>query len=89
MELLPRPSLETEPQRLHCNEMINATFSDHNPLESQPQMKREREGEYAWYLQGNEVAKGPSVFEGEMVRRYNIVWSSASTPRWVGNKGSG
>jgi hypothetical protein len=87
MQLVRRPSLETEHQRLHCDEMINDTASDHGPLDSRPQSKKE--GEYAWYLQGNEVAKGLSVFDGEMVRRYNIVWSSASTPRWVGNEGSG
>jgi hypothetical protein len=73
MQLVRRPFLETEHQRLHCDEMINATASDHGPLD----------------LQGNEVAKGLSVFDGEMVRRYNILWSSASTPRWVGNEGSG
>jgi hypothetical protein len=87
MQLVRRPSPEKEHHRLHCEEMINATASNHGPLNLRPQSKKE--GEYAWYLQGNEVAKGPSVFDGEMVRRYKIVWSSASTPRWVGNEGSG
>jgi hypothetical protein len=87
MQLVRRPSLEVEHHRLHCDETINATASDHGPLDSRSQSKKE--GEYAWYLQGNEVAKGPSVFDGEMVRRYNVVWSSALTPRWVGNEGSG
>jgi hypothetical protein len=30
MQLVPRTSLATEPQRLHCDEMINATASDHD-----------------------------------------------------------
>jgi hypothetical protein len=87
MQLVPRTSLATEPQRLHCDEMINATASDHDA--KKPRSQNKKEGEHAWFLQGNEVARGLSVFDGEMVRRYNVVWSSASTPRWVGNGGSG
>jgi hypothetical protein len=87
-QLQSRPSLETEPQRIHCAEMINIPPSEQNCAKHvRPQC--EKEGQYAWYLQGNEVARGVSVFSGEMVRRYTIIWGNGSNPRWQGNEGSG
>jgi hypothetical protein len=77
-----------EPQRLHCSEMINVVDSEHE-IPRNFLSQSTKEGEYAWYLQSNEVARGTSVFSGEMVRRYTIVWGSKSNPRWVGNGGTG
>jgi hypothetical protein len=71
VQLVPRPSSETELQRLHCPEM-NIT-----------------DGNDAWYLQGNEVARATSVFDGEMIRRYRVVWGCKAHPAWVGNEGTG
>lgn len=47
------------------------------------------EGEHAWYLQSNQVARGVSVFEGEMIRRYRVVWGCKANPVWAGNEGAG
>jgi hypothetical protein len=88
LQLQPRPSLEMEPQRLHCNEMIYVAES-REELSKDVQFQSTKEGEFAWYLQGNEVARGKSIFEDEMVRRYNIVWGGKSNPQWIGNEGSG
>ncbi|KAH4126740.1 hypothetical protein HBH68_065720 [Parastagonospora nodorum] len=88
MQLVPRPSSAQEQQRLHCPEMIYTTGSKPEPPTEQ-EVQVAREGEYAWYLQGNEVGRGTSLFDGEMIRRYTIVWSSDTNPRWVGNDGSG
>lgn len=88
MQLVPRPSSSQEQQRLHCPEMIYATGSKFDSPAGR-EVKAAREGEHAWYLQGNEVGRGTSLFDGEMIRRYTIVWSSDSNPRWVGNDGSG
>lgn len=79
--LVPRPSLEMEPQRLHCEPMREVTYSGEGGKPKHHD-RDGREGDHAWYLQGNEVAKGPSVFEGDMVPRYHIVWGSS---RWGGN----
>jgi hypothetical protein len=87
-QLRPRPSSDMEPQRLYCKEMINVTSSS-DELSNKSQSRSRKEREFAWYLQGNEVAKEKSIFDGEMVRRYNVVWGSKSNPRWVGNEGSG
>jgi hypothetical protein len=88
LQLQPRLPLDVEPQRLHCSEMINVTASEEE-LSKWPYCKSTKEGEFAWYLQGNEVARGKSIFDGEMVRRYNVVWGSKTNARWVGNEGSG
>jgi hypothetical protein len=88
IQLLPRSFTNIEPQRLHCNEMINVTKAK-NESSIELDSQNAREGEYAWWLQANEVARGTSIFDGEMVRRYNIVWGSRSNPNWVGNEGSG
>jgi len=84
LQVVSRPSSETEPQRMHCNEMINITKDSSNP-----EIDAVKEGEHAWYLQSNEVARGASIFDGEMVRRYTVVWGSKFNPRWVGNEGTG
>ena len=47
------------------------------------------DGDDAWYLQGNEVARATSVFDGEMIRRYHVVWGRKAHPAWVGNEGAG
>lgn len=77
VELIRRPSPAVEPQRLHCPEMIAIKSSDI------------KEGEHAWYLQGNEVAKEKSVFEGEMVKRYEVTWGCKSNPLNVTADGAG
>ncbi|KAF3042242.1 hypothetical protein E8E12_010109 [Didymella heteroderae] len=76
-DLVRRPSSLMEPQRLHCTEMM--------------EVKSEgvKEGECAWYLQGNEVAREKSVFEGEMIKRYNVCWGSKANPIQVANEGAG
>lgn len=51
--------------------------------------ERIEEGKNSWWLQGNLVAKSTSVFEGEMVKRYRVVWGSSSNPRFEGNVGAG
>jgi hypothetical protein len=88
LQLRPRTSLEMEPQRLHCDEMINVGDSKEG-LSRDIQSQSTKEGEYAWYLQGNEVARGKSIFDDEMVRRYKIIWGSRSNSRWIGNEGTG
>ena len=88
MQLVLRPSSNQEQQRLHCPEMIYAAGSKPDAPPAQ-EVQAAQEGEYAWYLQGNEVGRGTSIFEGEIIRRYSIVWSSDSNPRWIGNDGSG
>ncbi|XPS76294.1 hypothetical protein M3J09_008347 [Ascochyta lentis] len=75
IELVRRPSSAVEPQRLHCAEMIDTNLPDI------------REGEHAWYVQGNEVAKETSIFEGEMVKRYYVTWGCKANP--VQNTGGG
>lgn len=77
VELVRRPSSIVEPQRTHCTEMLN--------VKSQGL----QEGEHAWYLQGNEVAREKSVFEGEMVKRYNITWASEHSLVHSTNQGAG
>lgn len=75
--LVRRPSSVMEPQRLHCTEMM------------QVKPGGAEEGEYAWYLQGNEVAREKSVFEGEMIKRYNVTWGRKANPIQVANDGAG
>jgi hypothetical protein len=95
LRLVPRPTSDLEPQRLHCTEMMHINTQAESTDEitrdhtTDLQTASTKEGQHAWYLQGNEVARGSSVFHGEMVRRYNVVWGSKSCPRWVGNEGSG
>ncbi|KAF2823730.1 hypothetical protein CC86DRAFT_59269 [Ophiobolus disseminans] len=84
LHLVRRPSTETEPQRMHCTEMTNITKEP-----GTSQIEAAQGGMHAWYLQSNEVARGASVFDGDMVRRYTIVWSSKLNTRWVGNEGTG
>ncbi|KAH6622240.1 hypothetical protein C7974DRAFT_218842 [Boeremia exigua] len=76
-ELVRRPSSDFEPQRVHCTEMM------------QVNSQGEKEGEYAWYLQGNEVARKKSVFEGEMIKRYRVTWGCKHNPVQVTNEGAG
>ncbi|KAF3053255.1 hypothetical protein E8E11_005684 [Didymella keratinophila] len=47
------------------------------------------ESKYAWYLHGNEVAREKSVFEGEMIKRYNVTWGCKANPIQVANEGAG
>ena len=77
VDLVRRPSSAMEPQRSHCTEMM--------VVKSQGV----KEGEHAWYLQGNEVAREKSVFEGEMVKRYNITWGCKKYPVQITDKGAG
>lgn len=84
-ELVRRPSAEIESQRLHCKEMMEVT----SPVKKGESPLKVEEGEYSWYLQGNHVKKRLSVFEGEMVPRYRIVWGSKANPVWSGNEGAG
>lgn len=77
VDLVRRPSSTMEPQRSHCTEMM--------VVKSQGV----KEGEHAWYLQGNEVAREKSVFEGEMVKRYNITWGCKENPVQTTSKGAG
>ncbi|EOA89320.1 hypothetical protein ACJQWK_09232 [Exserohilum turcicum] len=82
LKAVPRPSSETEPQRMHCREMQSTLLSDDGtPLGI--------EGEHAWYLQGNEVGRASSVFDGEFIRRYRVVWGCKDNPAWEGNEGAG
>jgi hypothetical protein len=88
MQLQRRPCSAVEPQRLHCIEMMDVKTTRQNGSNNAgPQSTKE--GEYAWYLQSNQVARERSVFDGEMVPRHNIVWSGGPNSRWVGNEGSG
>tara|TARA_R110002003_G_scaffold33_3_gene2070 strand:- start:8554 stop:8901 length:348 start_codon:yes stop_codon:yes gene_type:complete len=76
-----------EPQRIHCSEMINLTTAENEANDKG--LSGSKEGLNSWYLQGNEVARGVSVFEGDMVPRHKIVWSCKANRRWVGNDGTG
>ncbi|CAG5188102.1 uncharacterized protein ALTATR162_LOCUS11870 [Alternaria atra] len=80
----PRPSSTTEPQRLHCDEMQAMTF-----LHEDSSCPMGIEGQHAWYLQGNEVARAVSKFEGDYIRRYRVVWGCRNNPTWEGNEGAG
>lgn len=82
--LVPRPTSDTEYQRQHCSEMVRITQGPKSAV-----LGVTNEGQHAWYLQGNEVARSASVFDGEMVRRYTVIWGSKSNPHWKGNEGSG
>jgi hypothetical protein len=77
VELVRRPSSGIESQRSHCTEMIEV------------KSQGVKEGEYAWYLQGNEVAREKSVFEGEMIKRYNVTWGSKANPVHATSEGAG
>ncbi|KAL5387900.1 hypothetical protein DPSP01_003298 [Paraphaeosphaeria sporulosa] len=85
--LLRRPDQDMEPQRLHCREMIDLTMDEKDPNDKY--LEATQEGEHAWFLQCNVVARGVSLFHGEMVPRHHIIWSCKNHPRWVGNDGSG
>lgn len=76
-ELVRRPSSVVEPQRTHCTELMEV------------KSQGVKEGEYAWYLQGNEVARQKAVFEGEMVKRYHITWGCKTNPVQSTNEGAG
>ncbi|KAF2184669.1 hypothetical protein K469DRAFT_633387 [Zopfia rhizophila CBS 207.26] len=80
--LVSRPSVDVEPQRRHCPEMMKVESGSHPFSEVD-------EGKYAWYLQGNQVARGYSVFHGELVRRYRVVWGCSSNLNFEGNEGAG
>ncbi|PVI04018.1 hypothetical protein DM02DRAFT_652034 [Periconia macrospinosa] len=85
VEIFPRPSQEMEPMRRHCPEMMKVTWP-RGYRKSKPALD---EGTHAWWLQGNQVARATSIFEGEMVKRYRVVWGCAANPRWEGNEGAG
>lgn len=90
LRLIPRPNCSVEPQRQHCSETMNVAHRGSERKDSgSPFVGKSQKGDHAWYLQGNEVARATSVFDGEMVKRYQVVWSSTATPRWVGNEGTG
>jgi hypothetical protein len=84
-DMVPRPSEEMEGNRVYCPEMMKVTWPEDMTGED-PNLD---EGKHSWYLQGNMVAKGTSVFKGEMVKRYHVVWGSKHNPRFVGNEGAG
>lgn len=77
LRLVQRPSSVMEPQRLHCTKMTVV------------KSEGAKEGEHSWYLQGNEVAREKSVFEGEMIKRYNVTWGCKANPIHVINEGAG
>ncbi|KAF2111927.1 hypothetical protein BDV96DRAFT_580876 [Lophiotrema nucula] len=54
-----------------------------------PALQRYEEGKYAWWLQGNKVAKGTSVFEDDMVKRYRVLWGCEGNVALDGNEGAG
>jgi hypothetical protein len=81
-KLVPRPSSETEPQRMHSEDMHEMLYSEEGtPLGV--------EGEHTWYLQGNQVVRGGSIFEGDIAPRYRVVWGCKDNPVWEGNEGAG
>ncbi|KAF2128587.1 hypothetical protein P153DRAFT_367701 [Dothidotthia symphoricarpi CBS 119687] len=88
INLVRRPSADIEPQRLHCPEMTKITCPAEEDIYDES-LEDRNEGEHAWYLQSNKVAKGVSVFEGEMIKRYHIVWGCKANPVWTGNEGTG
>jgi len=109
-QMVPRSGLSMEPQRLHCEEMRNVTWSaearrrqkeiydepgrsgktNKGCIQPEPETFEERdEGKYSWYLQGNQVARGTSVFEGEMVKRYYVTWGCKDSTEWKGDSGAG
>jgi hypothetical protein len=109
-QMVPRSGLSMEPQRLHCEEMRNITWSaearrrqkeicdepgrsgktSKECIQPEPETFEERdEGKYSWYLQGNQVARGTSVFEGEMVKRYHVTWGCKDSTEWKGDSGAG
>ncbi|PSN59797.1 hypothetical protein BS50DRAFT_594230 [Corynespora cassiicola Philippines] len=57
--------------------------------EAENMYKETDEGRHSWYLQGNLVGRFKSIFDGEMVKRYRVVWGSQANPRWEGDEGSG
>jgi hypothetical protein len=76
-ELVRRDSSAIEPQRTHCVEMMEV------------KSQGVKEGEYAWYLQGNEVGREKAIFEGEMVKRYNVTWGCKDNPIQEKSEGAG
>ncbi|KAH7087639.1 hypothetical protein FB567DRAFT_592312 [Paraphoma chrysanthemicola] len=85
--LVRRPAASMEAQRLHCNEMTSITIGEDDADDQM--MSASKEGEHAWYLQSNEVARGVSVFDDEMVPRHKITWGCSAYPNWTGNAGTG
>ncbi|KAF2637717.1 hypothetical protein P280DRAFT_520850 [Massarina eburnea CBS 473.64] len=83
--MLPRPSQEMEPQRKHNPHMRKLTWP-HSYQGPKPDLD---EGTHAWWLQGNVVARDTSIFEGEMVKRYKVIWGCAANPRFEGDEGAG
>ncbi|KAF2651392.1 hypothetical protein K491DRAFT_696518 [Lophiostoma macrostomum CBS 122681] len=74
---VPRPDQESH--RMHCPEMtVTGMGLGEEDVD---------EGKHSWYLQGNLVGKGTSVFEGEMVKRYHVVWDFRDNPRFERYKG--
>ncbi|UPX12404.1 uncharacterized protein EKO05_0002952 [Ascochyta rabiei] len=77
VELVRRPSLTVEPQRLHCAAM------------RETKSQGIKESEHSWYIQGNEVAREASIFEGEMIKRYNITRGCEANPVRTTGEGAG
>ncbi|KAL5121684.1 hypothetical protein ACEQ8H_000371 [Pleosporales sp. CAS-2024a] len=87
-KLVPRPHRNMEEQRRYCHERMTVAHDRSDGVKHGTSANME-EGKYAWWLQGNEVGRWMSMFEGEFVRRYTVVWTGANDSRWVGNGGSG
>ena len=82
-DMVPRPSQHMETNRSESEAMKMITWPEGVSEEDV------EEGKHSWYLQGNQVARSTSVFEGEMVKRYHVVWGSKDNPRFEGNEGAG
>ncbi|KAF2715259.1 hypothetical protein K504DRAFT_365515, partial [Pleomassaria siparia CBS 279.74] len=80
--MLSRPSSEMEPHRLHCEEMKKLQTEKFNEVD---------EGKHAWWLKGNQVGRGTSVFQGGIGEEISstVVWGCSSNPTWEGNEGAG
>jgi hypothetical protein len=87
-DLVRRPSSEYESHRTHCEEMQFFRWLEEEDRAAE-RLPRGVEGEHAWYLQGNEVARGISTFEGDFIPRYRVVWGCKANPVWAGNEGAG
>jgi hypothetical protein len=93
-DLAPRPSQDYESHRMHCEEMkffrwLEDEYFERDEYLAFEEVERGVEGSHAWYLQGNEVARGKSIFEGDFMARHRVVWGCKANPTWIGNGGSG
>lgn len=81
--LVPRQSSEIEPQRRHHEVAKNAALANGVKLHRNSL----KEGRLGWWLQGNEVGRQTRVFDGEMVKRYKVIWGRGG--QFEGNTGAG